>query len=389
MHMHRGRAAHTHPPRVPPVSLSTAAPTGEIPPALVLWRGGCASATRSASEVQQRRRRTSRRRERARDEHARELARVHARLAERRREGAARARERVLAAEVVLVVGGEGADVAEPDRRARGGARARRLGRVGGGAVRRALVAEDAAAVAAVVRPPHQVERPLQSMHESTRSSGSHGCCVYPESFDASDDWLSSCDQCSTSERLGIRGTGSRVALAGGSFDDASSGARRSSAVLPVCIAAVVRYAIGRAQPGERPMRRRREDPRPPNPSRRVSRRIELTSPTTVGAMGGTKSNGSKPERSACRNSTRRARAIDRRSRRTRSSRPTSPASARTTRRRALRRQLRGGAPQFRSLSRASGASLFSLPIASNGTWPPLSIDVAPSARSSTPTCCG
>jgi len=32
---------------------------------------------------------------------------------------------------------------------------------------------------------------------------------------------------------------------------------------------------------------------------------------------------------------------------------------------------------QFRSLSRASGASLFSLPIASNGTWPPLSIDVA------------
>ena len=75
-------------------------------------------------------------------------------------------------------------------------------------------------------------------MHESTRSSGSHGCCVYPESFDASDDWLSSCDQCSTSERLGIRGTGSRVGIsAGGSFDDASSGARRSSAVLPVCIA--------------------------------------------------------------------------------------------------------------------------------------------------------
>ena len=53
-HASRTGAPHTHPPRVPPVSLSTAAPTGEIPPALVLWRGGCASATRSASEVQQR-----------------------------------------------------------------------------------------------------------------------------------------------------------------------------------------------------------------------------------------------------------------------------------------------------------------------------------------------
>ena len=161
MHMHRGRA------RLTPIRRASAGVAehrradGRDPPPLVLWRGGCASATRSASEVQQR---PTPHQPTEGSEHemsARELARVHARLAERRREGAARARERVLAAEVVLVVGGEGADVAEPDRRARGGARARRLGRVGGGAVRRALVAEDAAAVAAVVRPPHQVERPL------------------------------------------------------------------------------------------------------------------------------------------------------------------------------------------------------------------------------------
>ena len=160
-HASRTGAPHTHPPRVPPVSLSTAAPTGEIPPALVLWRGGCARRRGRRARCSRGRRRTSRRRGSEHEMSTRESWRVHARLAERRREGAARARERVLAAEVVLVVGGEGADVAEPDRRARGGARARRLGRVGGGAVRRALVAEDAAAVAAVVRPPHQVERPL------------------------------------------------------------------------------------------------------------------------------------------------------------------------------------------------------------------------------------
>ena len=33
------------------MSLSTAAPTGEIPPALVLWRGGCASATLGLAAV--------------------------------------------------------------------------------------------------------------------------------------------------------------------------------------------------------------------------------------------------------------------------------------------------------------------------------------------------
>ena len=158
--MHRGRA-RSHP--------SAARPAGVAEHRRADGRDRRRSSSGAAAAPRRRcrrarcsrgRRRTSRRRERARDEHARELARTRP---PRRAspEGAARARERVLAAEVVLVVGGEGADAAEPDRRARGGARARRLGRVGGGAVRRALVAEDAAAVAAVVRPPHQVERPL------------------------------------------------------------------------------------------------------------------------------------------------------------------------------------------------------------------------------------
>ena len=97
--------------------------------------------------------------------------------------------------------------------------------------------------------------------------------------------------------------------------------------------------------------------------------------------MRGSKSKRPDPStpRSTSHSSSRDARAIDRGARGARaSSRPTSPASALHDEAAcAFAGSYEAARAQFRSLSRASGASFFSLPIASNGSWPPLSIDVA------------